>query len=58
MTVRAYFGVGARDSDKAKEKVKAFIIETFELDDDLPYDIYDAVLLGYYLASTIEARGI
>jgi len=58
MTVRAYHGVGARDSATAKERVKKLVIEIFDLDDDLPYDVYDAVLLGYYLACTIESRGI
>lgn len=49
MRVRKHFGVGARDSATAKEKVKKFVLEHFELDDDLPNDVYDAVLLGYYL---------
>jgi len=48
MRVRKHFGVGARSSEAAKEKVKQFILKNFEIDDDLPNDVYDAILLGYY----------
>lgn len=54
MRVRKHFHVGARDSATAKEKVKAYIIEEFGLEDNLPYDAYDAVLLGLYFLETKE----
>jgi len=48
MRVRKHFGVGARTSEVAKEKVKQFVLKNFDLDDDLPNDVYDAILLGWY----------
>ena len=48
VSVRAAYGLGARDSQRAKENVKKFILGFYDVDATLPYDVFDSILLGIW----------
>lgn len=52
VSVRKHFGVGARNKDIAKERMKQRMIKYWQLEDDLEYDVYDAVGLGTWAVET------